>query len=366
MRSPNAKPKLEYTGKLNVPTYSDADLRTVDFFTADPLSGGRLSVTPPRLDEDLTLVSNYEAAEELLCAFGHKHKRGFLLEGEDGQRHLIGCDCAHTRYGLEWEEFQGKFDDLAARKKSLTWLHDVASAIIGVEAELRSLPQHRSVIAFDQLRKDLRSLPVAVYRVFREGSTNPTSSLLGTFQERDLYSERLNIRMAERALDDATERKAAAPEINSLVKKLKEAKQPVFHNVKKAMLKNPAKSLFTPNSGMAKRLSEQVGRIVGLAYNLNGPKRFPYPDQIAGAIIRRAVELDETLAELDGVVALFAPSTLASLETLFKALEFRWINVTRIAGGFDFDEAGKRYSFVKPQELRSIPLALAAKLRKPT
>ncbi len=359
-----ARLKEAYTGKLNVRQYSDTELRSVALSTDDPISLGTMSDQPPRHDEDLEFVAQYTSGETLVCAFGHHHKRGFLLKGEDDLHHLIGKDCAAEHYGLEWDAFVKSVKTSVDRQRSLRWLHEVSQRILDSGEELEAIVKSPSVAAFDALRVTIRGLPGDIYDAFHYSAKELDTWMRSTFCERDLREER---RRKEKAYEtwqaSLKDRDIRSSERNRLKREWEKAeKASVYSRVTKPILRCPARSLFVGGK-MALRLGSIHRDLMAQATNLQGSQRW-HPDMVARSLSETAKQFDAIIAELTDAVNLFSPDTLDCLKLLFSGEEYHTLIVERLADGLSFEpRRGTAVVLRRPQDLKPLAFSLYDRLR---
>lgn len=358
---PKAHAAPAYSGKLQIPDYSDNDLRYQELKVSNPQGRAVLSPTPPRPDEDLTFVTLYESDEDLICAFGHHHKRGFLLVGEDGLGHLVGCDCARTRYGVEWDGFERRVDAQLTRQASLAWLHHVSAQILDARPVIDAILSDPAVAAFDQLRRDVRRLPQAVLDRCQEAAGSLETWLWGTFHRRDLTRERKNVERAR------AEYKAALAEGGQRLRwataDLKRSSEPVYEEFQVDVLRVPAKTIWLAKHRMRPRL-EQLGRdLIGRADTLTGPQQFAHPDLVAKSLTQAAADFDAILDEINEAVAFFHGETLDRFCHWISANEFAFQGITarRLPMGIEFRGPDGIVSLERPLELRPVGGRLAGR-----
>lgn len=359
--------KEKFTGKLIVPDFSDTQLRDVILFTADPMSLGKVADCPPSWDEDLEFIAQYEASEQLVCAFGHWHSRGFALRGLDGRVYLIGRDCALLHYGLEWNTFVADVDRKLSRQEDLRWLHKVSRAILDSEERLREIVKSPEVEAFDELRKQVRRLPEAVFRAFSEAAAGRDTWMRASFPERDLAAER---KATERAYE-AWQHSVSKGQPKHIQDRLKAAwrrseKDIILTDVTKAILRCPAKTVFLRETRMAPRLARLVEDICAQARNLDTPQMIAHRSTIARSMTDAASLFDEILSELHEADRLFAPATLDALETLFSGVEYRGVEAKRTAVGMWFEDRSGEAELKRPEALRPIDFSLLKRVREDT
>jgi len=349
-----------YTGTLIVPDYSDVELRGKSLLTSDPSSYGEISASQPRLDEDLTFIAQYESEEDLICAFGHHHKRGFLLRGETGSNHLIGCDCAHSRYGIEWDAFVGRVESQMSRQRSLAWLHSVSDQILDAKAEMFAALDHPAVAAFDHLRRSERGLPDRVFSACQAAAHSSDTWLRGDFRERDLVQERKNKEKARTDLRSARA-KGNARQIRMAEADLRHSEDPVFVSVSRAVLRVPAKTLWLTGNKMRPRLEEVVTSLVATAETLAATAGFNHPDMVAKSITNAANLFDATLDEVDAAIAMFGPATLEALIQWLSADDFQGISAKRLPNGLVVSDSQKTVTLERANTLTPISFRLGGR-----
>ncbi len=354
-----SRPKLAYTGKLNVRDYSDVELRTVKLSTDDPESLGKISSGPPRDDEDLEFVSQYTASETLICAFGHRHKRGFLLKDGEGSHHLIGKDCAAEHYGLEWDHFVKSVATQMDRQRSLSWLHEISGRVLDARPKLEAVVSSPSVTAFDNLRVRVKEMPTVIYEAFFYSAKELDTWMRSTFLERDLGEERRRKEKCYEAWQGSLkDQEASADERQRLKSAFRQAEKAVIMKpCRKPILRCPAASLFV-GIKMSARLEAIRRDLMAQAENLQSAQRY-HPDQVAKSLAETTKKFDAILTEVDSAAALFSPRTLDALELLFSGEEYKAIKVERVAGGLSFQPAeAERFLLQRPDDLQPLDFSL--------
>ncbi|RNJ44438.1 hypothetical protein B5V01_06010 [Mesorhizobium erdmanii] len=349
-----------YTGTLIVPDFSDVELRGKSLLTSNPSSFGEIGDSQPRLDEHLTFIAQYESEDDLICAFGHHHKRGFLLRGEAGLNHLIGCDCAHSRYGIEWDAFVGRVEAQMSRQRSLAWLHSVSGQILNAKAEMLAAVEHPAVAAFDQLRRTVRELPQVVLRAFQAAAHSPDTWLRGDFGERDLSQERKNKEKAHSAYKAAIAN-GDSRQIRMAKADLKHCEDPVFVVSRRAVLRVPAKSVWHARSSIRPRLVQIADSLLATAETLAGSREFNHPDMVAKSITNAAALFDATLDEIDDAVAMFAPATLEALAQWLSAEDFRGVSTSRLPQGISISDDKKTVILERTSSLKPVSFRLGGR-----
>lgn len=340
--------------RLRIRDYSDDELRNIELETAAPLELGGVVHRAPPTDALLTFVSQYTSEEDLICAFGHHHKSGFVLEDAQGARYLIGRDCAHTRYGIEWDTFLGDVERQVGRKKSLRWLHKVSSDILAAGPQLRSLISCPEVRAFDSLRKQLLSLPSPISDALQELGRRYDRSLYGTYMVRDLQKERLRKEKARQDWARVSNEKSARYERELAKAALIESEKPYLIETTREVLRFPCKALVKTGMRMEPRIRSLVDRLLGTATNLASSTQFNHPDLVAKGITTTATNLDNVLAEVNEACEMFAPEMLDRMCEWLTAEEFRGVKAKRIAEGFEVDCRGEVRTVRKPEGLKPI------------
>ncbi|KQU73029.1 hypothetical protein ASC75_05050 [Aminobacter sp. DSM 101952] len=352
-----------FTGQLKVKKYSDVELRDVSLVSESPMALGDFSENPPRPDEDLTFVVQYTSEETLTCAFGHPHKRGFVLSGSEGFHHLIGCDCARSRYGLEWDSFVLQFEKQLDRQKSLAWLHRVSKEILDAQADILAAIDHPSVAAFDRLRLEFRKMPDDVFQYCAEVARFLDTWLRGTFKERHLKQERENKERARLAYRKALQEGTGADR-EFAAGNLKRSEEPVYLRTVQSVMRVPAKTLFLSNYKMRPRLKALAGDLLATAETLSGTTPFGHPDLIAKSITKSASDFDKILAEIDEAISFFNGGTLDRFLHWLSSEEFKHVSARRLAQGLAFDDSsGTVTEIVLPRDLQSVSLNLTHRFR---
>ncbi|MER8843391.1 hypothetical protein [Mesorhizobium australicum] len=356
-----AKKSSKYSGVLKVRKYSDVELRGMSLFTNDPSSFGDFANVQPRQDEDLTFITQYEARDDLVCAFGHHHKRGFVLRGEDDKCHLIGCDCARTRYGIEWDTFVKEVDVQLERQKSLAWLHSVSGQIVDAKSELLAVVDDPAVAAFDQLRVRVRRLPQRIVKACLDAAHLPDKWLRGDYSERDLLQERKNKEKARTAYSRAL-KEGDSRQIKMAESDLRHCENPVFVSKERSVLRLPAQTLWLANHKMHPRLDQIAKGLINTAETLAGrPGEFNHPDMVAKSITATATQFDSILDEIDQAVAMFAPANLELFAQWLAADNFRDIKVRRLPRGLTLSEGDNTVTIERAAELNAVPFRLGGR-----
>jgi hypothetical protein len=323
-----------------------------------------MSANPPRQDEDLEFVAQYTSNETLICAFGHRHKRGFLLRGDHDLHYLIGKDCASEHYGLEWDAFVRTVSRHVERQQSLRWLHEVSQRVLDASDDLDAVISSPSVAAFDALRVTVKTLPGDIYDAFFHAAKELDTWMRSTFRERDLREERRRKEKAYEAWQASLKDNDTKPsERNRLKREWERAeKATIYSMMTKPILRCPARSVFI-GSKMALRLEAIRKDLMAQAATLQGSQRW-HPDMVARSLSDTAKKFDAILGELNEAVNLFTPETLDLLALFFSGEEYRTFNIERLADGLSFEPRhGTTFVLRRPARLRVSDFSLYDRLR---
>lgn len=346
-----------FTGAIRIKDYTDGELRHVRLMTEKPDVAGRLSSHPPRPDEDLEFVEQYESPEKLICAFGHPHQRGFVLAGETGDYHLIGCDCARTKYGIEWDKFVQNVQRKVDRQKSLNWVYSLSDQILSAENMIMDVVNGKSVVAFDRLRKSLRQMPGFIFKSFYYQATSADAGLFGTYSERDLKAERLAKEKAREYFRETQKLGTSSYERKLAEDQLTASNEPIYQKTVQRVMTLPCKTLFLKGSALRPRLEGYALELLATARNINS--EFNHPALISKSITETARRFDACLMEVDEAISMFRPETLDNLVKWMKADEFRGYHVTRAQGGLSFAMENKEpFLLLPPPELEHVSFSL--------
>lgn len=360
-----AKVKEAYSGKLVVRQYSDAELRDVVLVTNDPHSLGTVAEAPPAPDQDMEFVAQYKSDEMVVCSFGHRHQKGFLLKDDGGLHYLIGKDCAAEHYGLNWEAFAKNVSKSVDRQSDLRWLDDISRRILDSRADIEAAIASPAVAAFDELRRQVQHLPPAVLSVFQRASGKWDHWLSATYRERDHKAERL---MRERAYEDyeaSLQQRWPSSERNRLKREMVGAQsREIWVRTTKSVLRCPAPTLFRSNFKMVPRLQAIANNLQSQAITLLGTLRVSQPSIAARSMAEAAKEFDNILGEIDAAAGMFSPGVLDLLTMLFKGEEFTGINLRRLPYGITFSpDQGEEFTLRLPRGLQPIGFTLGERLR---
>lgn len=151
-----APPEGGYT-KVRIPDLSDAELLERRFVIDDPSALDNLTQAAPPTDQWLTYEGRYDVGGRVMCAFGHRHKRGYAFRDEDDRRYLVGHECGAKHLGLgRWQNFTAGRERLEERASYLRMIRDLAQAFRERREWIASLQRDPAVLATDRLRGELR------------------------------------------------------------------------------------------------------------------------------------------------------------------------------------------------------------------
>ncbi|MBB4172125.1 hypothetical protein [Rhizobium sp. BK538] len=356
-----SKTKAVYSGKLIVRQYSDEQLRSITLTTDDPLSIGQVVHNPPPQDQDMEFVAQYRSAEPVICAFGHHHQRGFLLKDGVGDHYLIGKDCAADHYGLNWEAFAKDVSRSVERQSNLQWLDALSTRVLEAMPKIEAIIASPAVAAFDELRRHVQGLPTPVLDAFRDASgLSHHIWMSATFRERDFAAEE---RVRDKAYADyekAQKERAPSSEKTRLKLLMMEAnRREIWKTTKRQILKCPAPAVFRSMHKMKPRLEELAKGLQSQATNLLGTLRVSQPSLAARTLSEAARRFDSILREIDDAAAMFSPSTLDALMSLFNGHEFREVRATRLSYGIKFVLSDDEYFVLRlPARLQPMDFSL--------
>jgi hypothetical protein len=354
-----SKTKAVYSGKLIVRQYSDEQLRSVTLTTHDPLSFGQVVSSPPPLDQDMEFVAQYRSAQTVICAFGHHHKRGFLLKDEVGDHYLIGKDCAADHYGLDWEAFAKDVSRSVERQSNLQWLDALSTRVLEAMPQIEAVIASPAVAAFDELRRHVQGLPTPVLDAFRDASGPSHIWMSATYSARDFATEERVRDKAYEEYEKARKERAPSSEKTRLKLLMMEAnRQEIWKNTTKQVLKCPAPTVFRSLHKMRPRLEDIAKNLQSQATNLLGTLRVSQPAVAARTLSEAARSFDSILGEIDDAAAMFSPTTLDALISLFKGREFRRVSATRLSYGIKFMEGEDQFVLRLPARLQPIGFSL--------
>lgn len=360
-----AKVKEAYSGKLVVRQYSDAELRDAVLVTDDPHSLGAVAENPPGPDQDMEFVAQYRSDEMVICSFGHRHQKGFLLKDDDGLHYLIGKDCAAEHYGLNWEAFAKNVSKSVDRQSNLLWLDGISRMIVDARADIEAAIASPAVVAFDELRRQVQHLPYAVLSAFRQASGYHDTWMTATYRERDHKAERLMREKAYEEYQASVQQRWPSSERNRLKREMVASQsREVWVRATKSVLRCPAPTLFRSNFKMAPRLQTIANNLHSQAVTLLGTLRVSQPSVAAKSIAEATKSFDGILAEIDAAALMFAPGVLDRLTTLFEGEEFKGIRIRRLSYGITFlTDQGEEFSLRLPRGLQPLDFSLYERLR---
>ncbi|OCP19679.1 MULTISPECIES: hypothetical protein [unclassified Ensifer] len=360
-----AKVKEAYSGKLFVRQYSDAELRDTVLVTDDPHSLGSLAENPPARDQDMEFVAQYRSGEVVVCSFGHKHQKGFVLKDGSGLHYLIGKDCAAEHYGLNWEAFAKSVSKSVERQSNLRWLDDISRRMIEARADIEAVITSPSVSAFDELRRQVQHLPPAVLSSFRNASGYRDTWMTATYLVRDHRAERLMKEKAYEEYEASVQQRWPSSERNRLKREMVESQsRKIWEETTKSILRCPAPTLFRSNFKMAPRLQAIANNLHSQAITLLGTLRVPQPSVAARSMAEAAKSFDAVLAEIEAAALMFSPGVLDLLTALFEGEEFKGITTRRLSYGISFSMAqGEEFALRLPRGLLPLGFSLCERLR---
>lgn len=353
-----AKMPTSLDRSLRIKNYSDADLKNIELEIEDPLSVGPISESRPKSGEVLTFVAQYTSPNELICAFGHRHKNGFVLSSESGENYLIGRHCARSHYGLEWDVLANKIESEIKRKRNLVWQHRVSSEILSSESELWDITAHTSVVAFDMLRIELAKLPRSVYNACQTNGW-----LCGYFAERDHQAEKNIKEKARQEYRHLMSRSSSRIEKKWAEEDLLASEQPVVRYQGRNILK-PPHSIFKRGNKMQPRLETLVKTLLSQARILDGPTSFGHPDLIAKSLIEGATQLEKILDEIGDAINFFSSGQLSLFREWLSSRDYEHLIYRQMAQGFTIKEEGSQpVRIVLPDELKPLKMDLLNRIK---
>lgn len=156
-RSPRAKPPPGGYTKVRLPSLSDAEMLDHIFLIYSPSTLENVVQDAPPVDQWLTYEGRYEVGADVTCAFAHRHRKGYVFGDEIGRRYLIGHNCGAKHFGLgNWKTFTRGRQDLEDRAGYLRLIRDLEQSFASHRNWIASLSDSQSVVAYDQLKQDLR------------------------------------------------------------------------------------------------------------------------------------------------------------------------------------------------------------------
>ncbi|MDO1580907.1 hypothetical protein [Rhizobium oryzicola] len=361
-----AKPKPEVTGRLIFENMSDHDLRAQQIDTNDPKSFSGIVDHPPDPTEDLRFVARYESNNSETCAYGHLHRRGFVLENSASARFLIGKDCAADHYGLQWSRLENDVKTAAKRRGDLLWLDRAVELLLSHEQQLKEIANSPAVAAVDDLRRQIHTIPGPLLQYFQGGSDERGKMLSATYRVEDPLKQRKLIEATGDELDKAVQDGASPAVISEIRKRLQAArvtKQYTF--VSRGVLRRPASNLFVQSRPLRDRLAEAVGSSLAQMNNVKvldiSGRRI---DLVSKSVKEAAERIDRLLSECNEAEELFLPNVLEGLATLFDGEEFKAYNMRRIAEGFSIAYQGETIMVTRPQTLAAEDFRLSPLLKE--
>src|SRR6185312_5137817 len=106
--------------------------------------------------------------KHIICAFGHPHWIGFVVELEDGRVVLVGNKCARKEFGYEIAEVIKSFGAQRDRQFELLRLLALRQAWPSMLSELRELKFHPTVLAYDNYWREMRAAFPELYGTLRD------------------------------------------------------------------------------------------------------------------------------------------------------------------------------------------------------
>ncbi|WP_430913440.1 hypothetical protein [Methylobacterium sp. sgz302541] len=155
-------------------TRSDDELLEMEFTTDDPESLENVSNDPPPDEEAMVELAYNVAGRErgrAQCVFCKhpNHDRGVVMLYRDGQRRLVGRDCAHKRYGVVFDELVKDFDAAKDRRDYVERQRTILSKRADLVDLIRTMRLDPNVAAFSDTRQRLSDFlgPAAWGRLVR-------------------------------------------------------------------------------------------------------------------------------------------------------------------------------------------------------
>jgi len=147
----------------------DRDLLSRKFDIDDPSTLAGLLDHPPDTNEVPEIEFTYDVtppggrkaghAPHLECVFRHsaRHWKGYIVRWKSGARARLGGTCGAEHFGFVFDDIEQRFKSARSRKGDLKKFIALRALLPEVVSELRALPQHQSIIAYDAYRQDLRT-----------------------------------------------------------------------------------------------------------------------------------------------------------------------------------------------------------------
>ena len=182
-------PKPEIYTMVRIPDLSDAELLERQFVIRDPLSLANIVYAPPPTDQWLTYEGRYDIDEHVVCAFGHRHKKGYVFRDERERRYLVGNSCGAKHLGMgSWKEFSKGRELLEERASYLRDIRDLHGIFARNRDWIASLSANASIRAFDWTASTLQNHHPELVQAVRHTSV-AGGRLFVTIRERDFAAE---------------------------------------------------------------------------------------------------------------------------------------------------------------------------------
>ena len=241
--------RVEHKPNFDFLASDDRDLLSRTFDIDDPSTLAGLLDHPPNTDEvpeieftyDLTPPGGRKAghAPNLECVFRHsaRHWKGYVVRWKSGARARLGGTCGAEHFGFVFDEVEQRFDGARSRKGDLKKFIALRALLPEVVSELRALPRHQSIIAYDTYRQNLRTDFPELHHALGV-IARLDGQLLTTRQERDHNAEHDRAHRSEegrklfQALEDAPRKgPGVVKACNHRIKQWLSSQQPIMKTV---------------------------------------------------------------------------------------------------------------------------------------
>lgn len=110
--------------------------------------------------------SSADKSDWIKCSLkgGHPHCRGYVMRTENGGRYLVGKDCGHNEFGLNFTQVVKQFEYEKDRQYYLLRLDEIIAALPAVVAEIDDIAASHALTSFRKLCTNLSNQFSSVFR----------------------------------------------------------------------------------------------------------------------------------------------------------------------------------------------------------
>jgi len=262
------------------------------------------------------------SASRVHCAHCNapRHHKGWVVELNEGRKALIGKDCGHKQFELDFKHSENNFKSLEARKNNLMWLQEAAIRIKETSRRYNSLLREPSFTHYNdfmrQLRKEHGQLSQRLGQMLREYPGNLTALIKVRDHQRE--DARIDQERKSRKLSGSSDDKRLEKEL----KQLKRTLPPIYRSDPKHIAQCLGSAALNPSDPLQIAKSAAAG-LSALADKINGSASETW-DKHSFLQAKREEEglmlkMLSAIEQVNSLADFMSPINLGRIQRLFEA-----------------------------------------------